>query len=192
VTAVATRRHGRHARGESKPGALWWLAQTASWLVLFTVAALAIVMVVLPRVSGGTAYTVLTGSMEPVMPPGTLAVVRPVDPATLRTGDVITYQIKAGEPDVVTHRVFGVGTTLGGELTVTTLGDANNLADPPVQPEQIRGRLWYSVPYLGYINTALTAKLRSGLLGVAAAALLGYAAIMAAGAARDHFRKRQP
>ncbi|ALE07611.1 hypothetical protein AL755_06255 [Arthrobacter sp. ERGS1:01] len=183
----------RHGSPSSRPdsargGALWWIGQTASWLALFTVLALAVIMVVLPRAAGGTAYTVLTGSMEPGMPPGTLAVVRPVDPATLRTGDVVTYQMKPGEPDVVTHRIIAVGSTLGGQATFITQGDANNSADPEVLPEQIRGRLWYSVPYLGYINTALTNQQRGVLLWLAVAALLGYSAFMAVSAVRDKTR----
>ncbi len=38
------------------------------------------VVVVVPKVGGATAYTVLTGSMRPTMPPGTLVVVKPVKP----------------------------------------------------------------------------------------------------------------
>jgi signal peptidase I len=190
VTAVATRQGARRIRRHAKTGVVWWLGQTASWLVLFMVAALVLVMIVVPRIAGGTAYTVLTGSMEPGMPPGTLAVVRPADPATLRIGDVVTYQMKSGEPAVVTHRIVGVGATLGGRLSFNTQGDANNVADAPVRPEQIRGLLWYSVPYLGYVNTALTAKQRGVLLWLAVAALLGYSAFMAVSAVRDKARDK--
>lgn len=187
----ASHREGlrRRARPTEKTGPLWWAGQITSWLVLLTILAVAAVMIVIPRMGGATAYTVLTGSMAPGMPPGSLAVVRPVDPATLRTGDVITYQIKSGEPAVVTHRVVGVGHTLGGELRLTARGDANTANDPPILPEQIRGSLWYQAPWLGYINSALTGPQRQWLTIIAVAGLLGYSAFMAASAVRDRLRK---
>lgn len=176
---------GRRADRVEKTGPLWWFGQIASWFLLLTILAIAAVMIVIPRIGGATAYTVLTGSMEPGMPPGSLAVVRPVDPTTLRTGDVITYQLKSGEPAVVTHRVVGVGSTLDGELRFTARGDANGANDPPVRPEQIRGRLWYQLPWLGHINSALTGSQRQWLTIAAVAGLLGYSAFMAASALRD-------
>lgn len=178
-------RRRRAAGRAGKTGFLWWAGQIGSWLVLLAVLAVVAAMIVVPRLGGATAYTVLTGSMAPGMPPGSLAVVRPVDPATLRTGDVITYQLKSGEPAVVTHRVVGVGTTSDGELRLTTRGDANGANDPPVHPGQVRGSLWYQVPWLGFINSALTGAQRQWLTTAAVAGLLGYSAFMAAGAWRE-------
>lgn len=197
-TAAEELRHrgrGRRARrvektGIPKTGVLWWLGQVLSWLLLLTVLAVAALMIVVPRVGGATAYTVLTASMAPGMPPGSLAVVRPVDPADVRTGDVITYQIKSGEPDVITHRVVGVGNTFDGELRFTARGDANNTNDPLIQPEQIRGTLWYQVPLLGYVNSALTGTQRQWLIAAAVTGLLGYSAVMAVSALRDRLRKK--
>ena len=168
---------------------LWWIGQTASWLVLFVVLALVAVMIVIPRAGGATAYTVLTGSMRPGLPPGTLAVVRPLDPQEIRAGDVVTYQLKSGEPGVVTHRVVGVGATTGGEQRFTLRGDANNTNDAPILPEQVRGRLWYSVPLLGFVNSAITGQQRALLLGLTVAGLLGYAAFMCVSALRDRLGK---
>lgn len=182
---------GRRAERVEKTGTLWWLGQIASWFLLLTVLAIAAIMIVIPRIGGATAYTVLTGSMEPGMPPGSLAVVRPVDPATLRTGDVITYQIKSGEPAVVTHRVVGVGQTLSGELRLTARGDANAANDLPIKPEQIRGSLWYQVPWLGYINSALTGPQRQWLIIAAVTGLLGYSALMAVGALRERLERKK-
>ncbi|MFC8302289.1 signal peptidase I [Specibacter sp. NPDC057265] len=179
-----TRRTARRER--ERTGVLWWIAQTTSWLVLLVVLALTAVMIVIPSAGGATAYTVLTGSMRPGLPPGTLAVIQPVDPADIRTGDVITYQLKSGEPTVVTHRVVGVGATTHGEQRLTLRGDANNMNDPVILPEQVRGRLWYSVPLLGFVNSAITGQQRALLLGLSVAALLGYAAFMSLSALRDH------
>lgn len=148
--------------------------------------------VLVPRLVGATPYTVLTGSMQPSYPPGTLVVVKPVDPAALRTGDVVTYQLRSGEPTVVTHRIVGVGVRADGKQIFTTRGDANSAADPkPVLAAQIRGRLWYAAPHLGRVNQLLDAGQRQIAVSLAAAGLLGYAALMLLGAARDRRRSRR-
>ncbi|MFL6025080.1 MAG: hypothetical protein ACJ72O_17190, partial [Marmoricola sp.] len=61
--------------------------------------------VVVPKLGGATSYTILTGSMRPHMPPGTLVVVKPDKPDQVRVGDVLTYQIESGKKAVATHRV---------------------------------------------------------------------------------------
>jgi hypothetical protein len=57
--------------------------------------------------------------------------------------------------------------------------------------EQVRGALWYAVPRLGYLTELLTGEQRRRGVAVVAAVLLGYAALMAAGAARDRQRARK-
>ena len=86
--------------------------------MLLVVAAFVTATVAIPRLVGGTAYTVTSGSMRPTLPPGTLIVTRPADPAALGIGDVITYQAVSGRPAVVTHRIIGVGYAANGEITL--------------------------------------------------------------------------
>ncbi|MGO2052182.1 MAG: signal peptidase I [Glutamicibacter sp.] len=172
-------------------GLLWWSGQVASWLALFVVLALIAVMIVIPKLGGATAYTVLTGSMRPEFPPGSLIVVRPADMEEIRIGDVVTYQLTSGEPEVVTHRVAAVSSTLSGETQFTLRGDANNTDDDPVRPEQIRGKLWYSMPLLGFINSAISGQQRTWLTWAAAGSLLVYSMIMFAGAWREKQRKER-
>ncbi|WZH53511.1 MAG: signal peptidase I [Nocardioides alkalitolerans] len=145
------------------------------------------VAVVVPRLGGATPYTILTGSMEPTYPPGTLVVVREVDPDDIVTGDVVTFQLRSGEPAVATHRVVGTGrSTVGGEVVLTTKGDANATADAePVRAVQVRGRVWYAVPWLGHVGAALGAPTRQVLVYVAAGALLLYAAAMVVAGVRE-------
>ncbi|WP_394941395.1 signal peptidase I [Psychromicrobium sp. YIM B11713] len=174
-------------------GPLWWFWQVLSWLVLLIALAWLLATIVVPRLSGAQAYTVLTGSMEPRYPPGTLVVVKTVDPADLAIGDVVTYQIKSGEPAVVTHRIVAVSATTGGELRFVTQGDANNAPDSEsVRPVQIRGELWYSVPFAGYLNSAISGEAHIWLLWIAVALLLGYAAFMLVSAALDRKRRVSP
>jgi signal peptidase len=162
-----------------------WLARGLTWSVILAVAAVLVTTVVLPRVAGGTPYTVLTGSMKPDLGPGTLVVVRPVDPGDVGIGTVITYQLKSGEPTVVTHRVVAVAMGPDGEPKFQTQGDANEVPDAAwVRPIQIKGQLWYSVPMLGRANTLLNGEQRQWAIYGVAALLLGYAAQMWVGAYR--------
>ncbi|MCW2753002.1 MAG: signal peptidase [Marmoricola sp.] len=151
------------------------------------------ITVVIPMLGGGKAYTILTGSMRPEMPPGTVVVVRPTPVNQIRTGDVVTYQIKSGDPTVVTHRVRAVMTSLSGQISFITQGDANNTPDRrPVEPVQIRGVRWYSVPYVGLPALAVNGDIRQIVVMGAVLILLGYSAVSFAGAVRDRRRKGTP
>ena len=66
--------------------------------MLLTVGATLLVALVVPRLGGTSPYVVLTGSMLPKIPPGTLVVGLPVDPMSVAPGDVVTYQIRSGDP----------------------------------------------------------------------------------------------
>ncbi len=124
-----------------------------SSFALVAIVLVALGMIVVPLAIGATPFTVLTGSMEPSMPPGSLVVTRPVDPDTIDIGDVVTYQLRSNEPEVVTHRVVGVGFGTGGERVFVTRGDANDVNDEPVRAVQVRGVVAYHLPYLGHLNT---------------------------------------
>jgi signal peptidase len=79
----------------------------------------------------------------------------------------------------VTHRVVATSVNLRGERVFRTQGDSNRIADSkPVRRVQIKGKLWYSVPYLGYANKYITGKDRRVTLIVVVSLLLLYAAFM--------------
>ena len=146
--------------------------------------------VLIPRLAGATPYTILTGSMKPGMPPGTLVVVKPVDASDIAVGAVITYQLTSGERAVVTHRVVAIGFDGDGNRVFRTQGDANATPDPePVMPVQIKGQRWYAIPRIGFVSNALTAAQRQTAVVVVALGLLVYAAGMFTAAARSRGRK---
>jgi signal peptidase len=191
-TIVAPSRHRAEAPAPAGGGPVRWLLQVVVWLLLLSSLAVLTAAVLVPRIGGATPYAVLTGSMRPDFPPGTLVVAAPVDPHDVGIGDVITYQLRSGRPEVVTHRVIAVRTTLDGALELQTQGDANDVADEEwVRPEQVRGRLWYAVPHLGRINNVLNGDQRQLLVYAAAAGLVLYALGMFAGAGRDSARRRR-
>lgn len=168
------------------------LSAVVTWLVILVAVAAVVVAVLVPRLGGATPYTVLTGSMRPHLPPGTLVVVKPVPVEEIRAGDVITYQLESGQPTVVTHRVVAQGVRADGEVVLQTQGDANNAPDAEwVRPVQVRGRLWYAVPHLGRVNTLLTGSQHQAVVYVVGGGLAGYAAFMFASALRDRRRERR-
>ncbi|WP_369373558.1 signal peptidase I [Promicromonospora sp. Populi] len=155
-------------------------------VVVIAAAGVALVLgVIVPRAAGATPYVVLTDSMEPGLPVGTLVVSRLVAPEKVRTGTVITYQLRSGQEQLVTHRVVGIGMTVGGERTYLTQGDSNDVPDAqPVRDVQVRGAAWYHVPYLGYVAGAVTGQRE--MVGIGAAVLLlGYASWQVARAVRE-------
>lgn len=167
-----------------------FVSQAVAWFVIIGISAVLIVAVLIPRLAGATPYSVMTGSMRPGMPPGTLVVVKPKPINEIQIGDVVTYQLRSGEPTVVTHRVVALGIRADGAPLLQTQGDANNVPDAvPVREIQIKGAEWYSVPYLGYVNRALTGSQRQVAVYVTAGALLLYAGWMFTSTMVDRRRK---
>ena len=151
---------------------------------------LAAAVIGVPFATGSVALSVLTGSMTPAYPPGTLVIVRPVEPTSIRIGDPITYQIQSGRPELVTHRVVAISSS-NGEPSYTTQGDSNDLADAnPVVAGQVMGRVWYSIPYFGYVNTAVGVN-RAWLVPVLAVALFLFAGYSVTSGLVDAARKRR-
>lgn len=162
-----------------------------SSVALGAVVVVALAMIVVPALLRATPYTVLTGSMAPAIPPGSLVVVRPVPFEGIAMGDVVTYQLRSGEPTVVTHRVVGVGTRGDGETVLTLRGDANPAPDTePVTDVQVRGVVAYDLPYLGYVNLWVGVNRPGWLLRTAAGLLIGYGVVLLLGGLRDKLRAR--
>jgi signal peptidase len=109
----------------------------------------AVVIVVAFAVMGFSLMIVLSGSMEPVMMPGDVVVVAPVDPDAIAPGDIVSFWRHTSEKDIiVTHRVIGID---GDSGTFATKGDNNNVADSVMlEKSDIIGRTVFLIPYLGY------------------------------------------
>ncbi|WP_416416513.1 signal peptidase I [Paenarthrobacter aromaticivorans] len=162
-------------------------------VVLLSLALLAVtVLIMLPKVTGSQTYSVLTNSMAPKYAPGTFLVSQAADFDELKLGDVITYQIESGKPGVITHRIVGFGFLQTGEKTLTTKGDNNDVADPqPVREIQVRGKLLYAVPFVGFVANALGNSDRSLWLAVGAVGLIGYGGFTMLREVRSSRKERQ-
>ncbi|MHA3685069.1 signal peptidase I [Leucobacter sp. HY1908] len=178
--------HGGAGEPAGEAGLWRAIMQGATWVLLIALAALAIALAVVPRVFGGQALTVLTGSMEPTYHPGDMVVVLPQE--RYRIGDAVTFQPVSGDPTLITHRVVGVSLGPDG-ARYTTRGDANGSDDDPIEAAQVMGRVAYSVPQIGHVALAF-GEHRSTLIAIAGAGLLGYGAYAVLWPARGSKRAR--
>ncbi len=127
-----------------------WDTVTTILVTLVVLLAIALVGV---RLFGLQVFTVLSGSMEPQYPVGSLIYVKEVDYKMLQPGDVITYRLNKNT--VSTHRIIQV--LLDEEdpevYRFRTKGDANEDPDggDPVHCANIIGTPVFTIPYLGYV-----------------------------------------
>lgn len=110
------------------------------------------VLLVIPKIFGNNPVVVLSNSMQPTYPVGTIVYYHKVEKSEIKVNDVITF--KNSDNKFVTHRVNKLV-----DDRYQTKGDANNAPDAKlVDYDKIVGRVTpISVPYLGYyvefINT---------------------------------------
>jgi signal peptidase len=117
-------------------------------LVVVVIAFLA--LAIGPRTGAYRTTTMLTGSMRPLYPPGSVLLLVPQDAADLAPGQVITFRAPVEDKRVVTHRVVSVDHS-GPTPVIVTKGDANNGNDPWVATVT-SDKVWRVkgvVPYLG-------------------------------------------
>ena len=103
------------------------------------------------RLVGIKTYAVVSGSMEPTYPTGSLLYVKSIDIKELKVGDAITFM--ADEDTVATHRIIEIipDEEDSSVLRFRTQGDANETADgTPVHYKNIIGKPVFAIPYLGY------------------------------------------
>ncbi len=135
-----------------------WLGTIILGLVLLVV----IFILLVPLFFSGRVAVVLSGSMEPAMPTGALAVTMPVAPEEIKVGDIIAFIPPWQSEVTVSHRVVEVLTD--GQLAFRTKGDANEDPDPWVMPaENVTGRMIFNIPYLGYAANSLLSYTRTSL-----------------------------
>lgn len=123
---------------------------------------------VVPRVLGMQSYAIISGSMEPAYPTGSLVYAESASGESLQAGDVAAFW---RDEDVIVHRVQE-NDAAAAELV--TKGDANAENDlHPVPYQNVLGLVTFSVPYVGYFLMALGST--SGMLVLGWIILMGVA-----------------
>ncbi len=117
----------------------------------------------LPRLFGVQEFNVLTGSMSPELPPGTLVYVMPKEPAAIRPGEIVSFVMNE-DLDVATHRVLR--NDYDGKHLVTK-GDANANEDDPIMYENVVGVVAFSVPYVGGLFDYVANDSHGRVVGIA-------------------------
>ena len=131
---------------------------------LFSTIIIAVLLVIvsvlyLPKLLGFREYNVLTGSMLPDYPIGSMVYVKEIPFEELKTDDVISYYINSDT--VATHRIVEL---FPEEKKIVTKGDANTNKDAPISDDKVIGRVDFKVPYLGAF--AVWLKTKAGLRSV--------------------------
>lgn len=131
------------------------------------------------------AKVVLSGSMEPAIPVGSLVVIKPA-PAYI-PGDVITFGPDTKNSIPVTHRI--VGTEETGNFK--TKGDANEGVDAGVvNPKSVIGKVVFHIPYFGFFLDFAKTERGFWFLVIIPCALVALFELMRA--VREWFFTRRP
>lgn len=126
-------------------------------------------LLLVPKAFGCHMYHVLSGSMEPEMPVGSLIYVREGAPEDVNAEEIIAFYGSMEDSGIITHRVVKNNVVSG---TFRTKGDANAEEDPlPVPYENYIGKVLFCVPYMGKVLTWLTSW--NGKLAAVGVVLLG-------------------
>lgn len=125
--------------------------------VLFNILAIVTVVAVgfvgFNLISGAEGYAVTSDSMKDTINLGDVVFVKKIAFEDLQVGDIITVTSTGGKVNF-THRIVEIDAQ---SRTVRTRGDANPSDDPmPTEAERIVGKVWYTVPLLGYIAIAFS------------------------------------
>lgn len=131
-----------------------WFIKDILKILLLCVLVLSVVTMITSRtdkLGGLRSFVVLSGSMEPLLPVGSMIFVSPTFP--YKSGDVIAFQNSAGQ--TVTHRIIekiNQGHVIGYKLQ----GDANKSPDTEIIPEgQVLGKQFFTIPYIGFFISYL-------------------------------------
>lgn len=127
-------------------------------LLIYTQNAKGLLKDKMPMPFGYGMSVVLSGSMESRLSVDDLVIIKATDDYTVN--DIVLYQ--EGE-SLVIHRIIEID----GD-TVTTKGDANNVADEPISKSQIKGVLVYDIAGLGVAVSVLKQPLSVGIILAAA------------------------
>ncbi len=122
------------------------------------------------RLFGLSVYNVLSPSMEPDYPTGSVIYVADCDTDSLEKRDVITFRLT--EKTTATHRIIRIEEK-NGERLFYTKGDNNQAEDKkPVEESEVIGKVVFCIPYLGYLSRLIRTPVSYFLIIICAAALV--------------------
>lgn len=115
--------------------------------VLLPIAVFTLVTSKTDKVAGIKSFVVLTGSMTPSIPQGSVIFTKKAE--AYAQGDVVSFNL-AGRN--VTHRINAVQQDMNGDIYFETKGDANKAIDSElVSPSSVIGKSVFHMPYVGKV-----------------------------------------
>ena len=115
--------------------------------ILLIIVVAACIPLTVPKAMGYQLYTVVSGSMEPAIPVGSLVYIKYVEPKEIVEGDVIAFYGSDADGSIITHRVVSNSSAMGEFITK---GDANATKDMnPAPYDNFIGKVAYSIPKVG-------------------------------------------
>lgn len=136
--------------------------------VLFVIIVLILAIFIIVPFFGWHLDAIMSGSMEPTIQVGALVVVSPTATSDIQNGDIIAFN--RGSMGIC-HRVVEV--VKNPQLHFITKGDNNRVIDEqPVQADEVMGKVFFNIPYAGYVTQYLKTPVGLVLVIVIGAALL--------------------
>ncbi|MBQ7956469.1 MAG: signal peptidase I [Clostridia bacterium] len=112
------------------------------------------VLIAVVTVCGAKGYSVASDSMNPELYKGYVVFVKETPFEELKKGDIVTAEFKVKDGTTYTHRIVSIDYD---KKEIKTAGDKTGLVDTEsATADQIKGKVWFSIPLLGYLSLWLT------------------------------------
>lgn len=101
--------------------------------------------------------SIASNSMQPALSRGDLVLIKKTSHSTVKVGDIIAFSVPDkyrkdfGYPGVLSHRVIRIENDPSAGIIFWTKGDATEIDPFGVPANALRGRIVYSVPWVGHI-----------------------------------------
>lgn len=139
------------------------------WIIFISLVAVLLILLspFLPTKKYISSFVVVSGSMEPAVPKGSLVFTKPTQTQEVQPHDIIGFTSPENAKDMIIHRVVEYDDEQEGFITK---GDNNNSEDSwRVSSMQLQGKYVYSIPYVGFATSFMkTPKGFALLIGVPA------------------------
>jgi signal peptidase I len=179
----------------------WSRVITVLGTIAFILALLLATLMLLPSLLGYERYVIVSGSMEPAIPTGSVVYDEVVPVEDLEVGDIITFvpppEYNIEQP--VTHRIIEIiaapkGSSAAGETLYRTRGDANEAPDAwtMLLDQDTQARYVRHIEYVGYVYLFLNQRwVQILLIGIPALVIMIFLGIALWRVAGEGVREEQ-
>ena len=107
---------------------------------------------VVPNVIGVNVYEVVTSSMAPELPVGSVVYVQTCKADEVKVGDIISFYVGTDEENIISHRVVEINVDEQGTFFFTTKGDANSDIDSvPIDIKHLVGKVKFKINNVSWL-----------------------------------------